>query len=308
MKKYCKLSVIIFIIIFIMTCAVSAEYAWKTYDYSRFDNNTYIYDIGGNFKNVDMNDYNRVLKQMKSDYGITYTFIVVNDYNIVEDNDTAWDLAALIREKAGYSQDYISVAIVTGPGARDYGVYTLGKGQMVMNDNYVEGMLDSIYINLSDKDWDGALDTFIDLAEKMTVSYNKDTDSVKDRYGNTIYYRQDYRYSSDDSYDYKQNYTFIDFMPVGTVVTVCVIIGLIISLITVSMELGKHKPVKMATNADYYVKGENVKMNVVHDKYLRSHETRVRINNSSSGSGRSGGSSFRGGSSGRSGGGGSRRF
>lgn len=301
MKKYLKLSVIIIILIFTMAmvCVVSAAYEWETYDYSRFDSSTYVYDTGGHLT-VDLSKFNEILKDMKSTYGITYTFIIVNDYNIVYDYDTAWDLAALIREKAGFSEDYISVAITTGPGERDYAVYTLGQGQMVMNDNYVEGMLDALYINLRNSDWDGALDTFIDLAKKMTDSYIYDTDSVKDNFGNEIYIPE---------YNIRNQSKYI---PVMNIILISAISGLVIALIAVFIELGRHKPVKMATNADYYVNDENVNMKIMHDNFLRSHETRVRVRDSSSGGGhgggRSGGSSFGGGSSGRSGGGGSRRF
>lgn len=296
MKKYCKLNIIIAILICLTVYTVSAAYEWETYDYSRFNNYTYVYDIGGNFKNIDLDYYNGVLKDMKSKYGITYTFIIVDDYNIVYDYDTAWDLAALIREKAGFSEDYISVAVTVGPGERDYAVYTLGQGQMVMNDSYVEGMLDALLVNLRNNNWDGALDTFIDLAVKMTDSYINDTDSVKDNFGNTIYIPEG---------DAKKN------IPVANIAIISAIVGLVISLAAVFIELGRHKPVKSATNADFYVKDENVRMNVSQDNFLRSHETRVRVNNSSGsggGGGRSGGSSFGGGSSGRSGGGGSRRF
>jgi len=310
MKRYWKSGAILLILILVLCTAVSA-YGWETYDYSRFDKNTYLYDIGGNFKNTDINYYNGVLKDMQSKYGITYTFVIVNDYTLTNDKDMAWDFAALIQEKAGYSRDYISVVVIDGPEERDFAVFTLGKGQQVMNDSYADGMMDSLEVDLKKGDWDGALLTFIDLAEKMTVSYIENTDRVTDRRGNTIYYQRDYHKSDyDDNYyrDDDYNYTFFDYMPIGTVIIVSAIIGLIAALIAVGVEWGKHKPVKKAVNADYYVKEENVKMNVAHDKFLRSHETKVRINTSSgSGGGRSGGSSFRG-SSGRSGGGGSRRF
>jgi len=251
---------------------------------------------------------------MESKYGITYVFVIADDYLITEYNDTAWDFAALIREKSGYGEDCIFAAVVVGPGERDYGVYTLGQGQMVMNDPYVEGMLDSLSVDLRNSDWDGALLTFIDLAEKMTVSYINDTDSVADRRGSTIYYKYDGGYSYDYDYDpnwnYRDHYTFIDFMPVGTVVAVCIIIGLTAAFIAMGIEWKKHRPVKKAVTADYYVKDENVKMSLVQDSFLRTRETRVRIHTDSGGGGggRSGGSSFGGGSSGRSGGGGSRRF
>ena len=269
MKKYFGLSFIIFILICLTVYTVSAgKNEWETYDYSRFNNyNTYLYDIGGNFKNIDLNYYNGVLKDMKIKYGITYTFIIADDYT-----DSAWDLAACIREYAGYNKDYISVVVTTGgkAGERDYAVYTLGKGQRVMNDSYVEKMLDALYINLINEDYDGALNTFIDLSKKMT---------------------DDYMASS------------------GVNVNQCLfwglICGIVVALIFTMIELGKHKPVKKALNADFYVQDENVKITVVEDRYLRSHETRTKVSSSSSGG--SGGSS-RTGSSGRSGGGGSRRF
>ena len=301
MRRYYKSSIIFLIVLLICFAAhtVSAAGEWETYDYSRFNNSTYIYDIGGNFNNVDLDYYNEILRNMQSKYGITYTFILVGDYN-----DEAWDLAAVIREKAGYSQDYIS-AIVSVQN-RDLAVYTLGKGQQVMNDSYVDGMLDAMGIDLRGNDWDGALYTFIDLAPKMTDSYINDTNSVRDRHGNTINYKAGYHlYDNNDNW----NYTFFDHMPIGTVIIVSIIVGLLAAVIAVSIETGKHRPVRKAVNADFYVREENVKMSIIHDSFLRSHEVKTRVRSSSSGGGggRSGGST-RTGSSGRSGGGGSRRF
>jgi len=290
-----KLSVIIITVIFmcLTVLTVSAANEWDIYDYSRFDNSTYIYDIGGHLS-VDLEKYNVILKQMKSDYDITYTFFIVDDYPIIYDDDTVWDLAAVMREKVGYSRDYISVVITTGPFERDFAVYTLGQGQQVMNDSYVDGMWEAIFEYLKKDDWDGALETFVDLAVKMTDSYIYDTPSVKDESGNIIYYINEKN------------------IPVLNIILFGGIVGLVVSLIAVFAELAKHKPVKTATNADYYVREENVRMNIVQDQYSRSNEVRVKVRDSSSGGGggggRSGGSSFGGGSSGSSGGGRSGRF
>jgi len=298
-KKYLKFSVMIVILACMMfytagtaiATAISGE--WETYDYSRFDNTTYLYDIGGNFKNIDIGHYNGVLKDMESKYGITYTFILVDDYN-----DSAWDLAACIREYAGYGQDYISVVISVLN--REYDLYTLGKGINIMNDNYVEGMLDALAINLKDGDFDGALDTFIDLAKKMTDSYNVDSRVITDRYGNKIYASVDYSNSTKVRFDLV---SLMWWFFIG---------GVIFASVFTLIEYGKHKPVKKAWNADFYINDENVKMSVIEDRYLRSHETRRRVNNSNSGGSGGGGSRGSGsthtGSSGRSGGGGSRKF
>jgi len=262
-----------------MFCTVSA-YGWKTYDYSRFNSNTYLYDIGGNFKNTNLEYYNGVLSSMKSEYGITYTFIIVNDYN-----DSAMELADYIWENAGYSWDYISAVISVQN--RDLDVYTQGKGISVMNDSYVNGMLDALEADLKKDDWDSALLTFIDLAEKMTVSYIDDTQSVTDRHGNTIY---------------------VNPFNVFSLIMWILIPGIIMTVILLAIELGKHKPVKKAVNADYYVEDNNVNMSLIQDSYLRSHEVRTRVNNSSGGGGGRGGGNTRSGSSGRSFGGGSRKF
>ena len=122
----------------------------------------------------------------------------------------------------------------------------------------------------------------------MTDSYNNDTDSVKDNFGNTIYVSK-------------------SSVSVGQCILWGVIVGIIVAIVMTSLEMGKHKPVKKATHADYYVNDENVKMSVVEDRYLRSHEVKTKVSTSSSSGDRSGGSTHSG-SSGRSHGGGSRKF
>ena len=281
------------VILILLLASPVFAYAWQTYDYSKFERGTYVYDTGGNFKDIDLDYYNGVFRDMESRHGITYVFVIVGDYDITEPDDTVWDFAALIREKAGYSGDFISAAVTIGPGGRDFAIYTHGKGQAVMNDDYVDGMYDAVIKHLRENDWDGAFLTFADLAEKMTVSYYEDTYSIIDGDGNVITMRQ----KEAEAFDFAQ--TVLWALIAGTAVTLAALIS----------EFGKHKPVKKAVHADFYVNDENVQMNVAEDRYIRSHEVRTKVSSSSSGggSGRSGGSS-RTGSSGRSGGGRSGRF
>ena len=289
--NYCKLSIVIVILMCLMCPAIHVSAAeWDTYDYSRFNNSTYVYDIGSNFKNIDLNQYNNTLSQMRDKYGITYAFIVVNDYGSAMD-----ELADYIWYNAGYDDDYISAVISSK--SRDLYVYTYGKGIKIMNDGYVNGMVATLTASLSNNDYDGALESFIDLAGKMTDSYINDTASVTDRFGTVIY--------ATDTGSASVGKTGTD---VGQIVLVGIVGGIIFAIILTSIELGKHKPVRKATNADFYVQDENVKMDAVRDVYLRSHETRTRIqSNNSGGGGRSGGSTFSG-SSGRSHGGGGGKF
>jgi len=58
-----------------------------------------------------------------------------------------------------------------------------------------------------------------------------------------------------------------------------IIIGLIITVILVIAQIQKHRPVKIATCADLYVKAENVKMNTLSDKFIRRTEVVIRTTN-----------------------------
>jgi hypothetical protein len=276
-KRYFKL--IIIIIAIILSAGYNGVLAYNTvwdaseYDYGRFSPPVYVYDIGGHFKNINLAEYNGIFGQMRSDYGIIFAFVIADDYY-----NWAWDLAGWPRE---YGEDIISVSVTTagGPGERDVAVYTHGKGQQVMSDRNVERMLDALIAELSREDWDGALRVFADMAAQMTEKYHAPPVSL----------------------------------PV--MIAISAAIGLIIGLISMSAGVSaakkKHKPVRMATHADYYVDDKSVSMKVKTDTFLRKHEQRIKIisSNNTGGGGRSGGSNFTGGSSsGRSGGGGSRKF
>ena len=71
----------------------------------------------------------------------------------------------------------------------------------------------------------------------------------------------------------------------------------------------KNKMVKKSINATYYLKDGSVVINTRNDRFITTHTSSVRINDSSSsGGGRVGGSSTSRGGSGRSHGGGGRRL
>ena len=62
--------------------------------------------------------------------------------------------------------------------------------------------------------------------------------------------------------------------------------GVVGSVIFTAAEFAKHKPVKKATHADYYVEPQNVDMRVTTDQFLRTRETKIRIRSSNSGGNR----------------------
>ena len=56
-----------------------------------------------------------------------------------------------------------------------------------------------------------------------------------------------------------------------------VIGGGIITGIAIFVEIGKHRPVRSATNADFYIDAGETQMTDKNDTFLRSKSTRVKV-------------------------------
>ncbi|MCL1806253.1 MAG: hypothetical protein FWG31_00950 [Oscillospiraceae bacterium] len=50
-----------------------------------------------------------------------------------------------------------------------------------------------------------------------------------------------------------------------------------ITAIVMVLEVKKHRPVKMAADADMYIKAGETQMTVVEDAFLRTHTTKVKV-------------------------------
>jgi len=85
--------------------------------------------------------------------------------------------------------------------------------------------------------------------------------------------------AADEYYSDQYEYEF----STGDCVLWGVIGGIIIASIFTAFEVKKHKPVKKATHADYYIKDGDAKMTVTEDRYLRSTEVRTKVSSSGSG-------------------------
>ena len=69
---------------------------------------------------------------------------------------------------------------------------------------------------------------------------------------------------------------------IGLMIAFFVIGGIVITVIVMSNEIKKHRPIKAAKCADYYVVDNEVRMTATEDVFLRTHTTRVKIRSSSS--------------------------
>lgn len=275
MKKRILAILVLLIIVCVPITALAAD-PWVIYDYSRFNSETFVYDNSGSIKADTSDEYASKLRDMKDKYGVTYVFVIAEDYS-----GDALEFADRIWEHGNFDKDFI--ALVIALGSRDFAVYTYGKGIDIMSNMYVDGMYNTVKSSLSDGNYNKALSDFTDLSKKMTESYKNDTNSVKTKDGVTIY----------RTYTAKNT----NNSPIPGMILWFFIGGGICTVVIMLMEVKKHRQVKIATNADSYITDGEANMSVVDDSFLRTHTTKTKVSSSSSSSG---GSSTRGSTSSRS--------
>ena len=69
---------------------------------------------------------------------------------------------------------------------------------------------------------------------------------------------------------------------VSLMIAFFVIGGIVITVIVMSYEIKKHRPIRAAKCADYYVVDDEARMTATEDVFLRTHTTRVKVSSSSS--------------------------
>ncbi len=163
---------------------------------------------------------------------------------------------------------------------REVAISTSGHAILVYDDNRIDRMLDYLETDLGYGTYYDAVDTFIEnatkYAKKGIAPSNKN--AYIDENGDIVYVSP-----------------FPWFM--------IIVISIIITVVTISILLSRHKQIKKSSTAKYYLKSINITNR--EDKFITTFTTSTIISSSSSGSH---GSSTHRSSSGRSHGGGSRRF
>ena len=69
---------------------------------------------------------------------------------------------------------------------------------------------------------------------------------------------------------------------VGFLLAFFLVGGLVITPIVLVIEIKKHRQVKAAACADYYIVDNETRMTVSEDSFLRTHSTRVKVGSSGS--------------------------
>ncbi len=175
-----------------------------------------------------------------------------------------------------------------------YSLVSSGDAQLYYYDTRIDSILDEIYDNIHDKEYVEGINQLIELLYE-------DYDSGKlDNYfvDNDGYLR------NKDEYEYDKNGNLVKkvnwAIPIGS----GVIVGIIVSAISVGTMVSKNKMIRVATKATGYADRNSIKYAVKQDNFINTVTTSHYISHDSSSGGGGGHSSFGGHSGGGHSGGG----
>jgi uncharacterized membrane protein YgcG len=264
------------------------------YDYSRFRSSKFVYDNTGELSEDQAAELESVSKGLNTRLGVVYSVIIVNDYT----GDMA-DFVDRVWEEAGYIPDVIALGLNTNTG--EFHIYTYGEGIEIMCDSFVDALFEIVDVKWQAYDTYGTVYDFLENAALMTQSHDYNQNSVTTSKGKTVYRENS---TGNTDYDSGSNPASSDGSnDIVSYILLFVVAGLAGGGGLTFIELKKHKPVAKATNADEYIVEDGIKFSRKEDAYIRSTETRVKIEKSNSSGGHVGGGRTSSRSSGRSSGG-----
>lgn len=252
---------------------------------SAFDNTLKVYD----YAQVLTSNEETELKTMADNYIDTYNMdmvlVTVKYHQKFNTQEYAQDFYDYNDFGIGNTKDGIIFVIDFTFGYTDIYISTTGEAIRLYDDYRIDRMLDNIAYK-KDKGYFEMFKSFINDSSsyaKMGVPASN-SNTVIDSNGDLVYK---------------------ETLPWGVII----IVSLFVPSLIVGILIAKNKMVKKSTNAHYYIKNGSIVINNRSDRFVTTHTSSVRINDSSSSSGgRVGGSSVSRGSSGRSHGGGGRRL
>lgn len=166
---------------------------------------------------------------------------------------------------------------------REVAISTTGQAILVYDDERIDYMLDNLEYYLKDSKYKSAIESFIEDSSM----YAKAGIPSSNKYAHI---------------DENGNYVVIKPFPW----VIIILISLAITVVVMLILLSRHKMIRLASTARYYLTGINITNR--QDRFITTFTTKTRLSSSSGSSYGGGGSSTHTSSSGSSHGGGSRRF
>jgi len=265
----------ILLLVFVGMDLVSAE--------SEIDTSIKVYDYADILTSSEEEELQLLANKYIDKYNMDMVLVTVKEHNKIDTKEYAQDFYDYNGFGIGDTNDGLIFVIDLSFGYTDIYIATTGEAIRVYDDYRINSMLDNIAF-YKDFGYYDMFESFINDSDKFAMMgvAESNINTVIDKFGNLVRKKR------------------IHWIPIT-------IISLIVSGIVLLIFIFKNRMVKKSINATYYLDEGSVNINVRKDRYITSHTTSVRINNSSS-SGGIGGSSISRGSSGISHGGGGRRL
>lgn len=242
------------------------------------DSNELIYDFSNLLTDDDFEQLQKKIQKVSKNKKFTIVVVTTDDIKGLSKEDYADDFY----DYNNFKLD--GVLLLIDMSDRYVYISTSGEGQLVIDDERIELILDEVAPKLTSGDYSYAIATFIDQIENYLNKGKAKTMSnchIIDENGN---------YECDKKIPYY----------------LVIIIPLIITTIVTIIGLLRYKKIHLATNADIYLNKAGILLGQKIDRFVSTNTIRHYISSNSSSS--SGGSSSHSSSSGHSHGGGGRHF
>lgn len=250
------------------------------------DNTTKVYDYAQVLSVEEENSLKQSVNNYISNYNMDMVLVTVKYHTKTSTKIYSEDFYDYNNFGVGNTKDGIIFVIDFNFGYTDIYISTTGEAIRMYDDYRIDNMLDDI-ASQKNNGYYSMFNSFINNAGRY-ASYG-----IPDSNNNTYI---------------NSNGDYIVKTSIFAKIIIPFIIAIIVSSIVLGILIYKNRMIRKSINAKYYLKEGSLQYNTHIDKFLTTHTTSVRINTSSSSSGRSGGSSVSRGSSGRSHGGGGRRL
>lgn len=251
---------------------------------SAFDTTTKVYDYAQVLSDTEEIALKQSVNNYINKYNMDMVLVTVKYHTKSSTKVYAEDFYDYNGFGIGNTYDGIIFVIDFAFGYTDIYISTTGQAIRMYDDYRIDNMLDNI-ANKKDDGYYAMFNSFISDASGY-ASYG-----IPSSNSNT-------EINSNGDLVYKESIPWLMIF----------IISLAIPSIIIGILIAKNRMIKKSTNASHYLKEGSVVISTRNDRFITTHTTSVRINDSSSSSGRVGGSSVSRGSSGRSHGGGGRRL
>lgn len=244
-----------------------------------------VYDFAELLTDAEEETLRSLISVFIKNYDMDMAIVTINDNNKATSEKYADDFYDY--NDFGVGSTYDGLLFLIDMDKRKMWISTTGEAIIMYDDARIDKILDYTYEKISNNDYYGTAEEFVDRASYFASLGTPSSNS-------------NYKVDSNGNYVRKSSSDPFPIIPI-------IIVSGIVTVIFIVVASAKHKTIAKATKASQYLVKDSFNLNDKNDSFLTTH-TSKRYSPQSSSSGGGGGSSTHSGSSGVSHGGGGRNF